>query len=59
MGEKMKTNTAYKIGFYDGFVEGVEKNPYNHIKNRCNFLLYLKGYDEGVSEYCNTIEEKK
>jgi len=52
-------NTAYKIGFYEGFVNGVEKNPYHHIKERDNFLLYLKGYDKGVSEYCDTIKEEK
>ncbi len=48
---------AYKIGFYDGFIEGTEKIPYDHIKDRDNYLLYLKGYDEGVLEYCNTIKK--
>ena len=46
-------NIAYKIGYYDGFINGVEKNPYNHIKNRNKFLLYLKGYNKGVQEYCD------
>ena len=52
----MKKISAYKIGYVDGYEEGVENNPYHHINQRENFLQYLKGYDEGVAEYCKEDE---
>ena len=52
----MKYEDAYKLGYVDGYEEGVEENPYHHINQRVNFLQYLKGYDEGVAEYCKEDE---
>ena len=49
----IKESIAYKVGFYDGYIEGNDKNPYHHLKERDYHRYYIYGYDKGVSEYCN------
>ncbi len=43
---------AYKVGFFDGYKYGTEKNPYHHLKESDKHKYYRYGYDKGVSEYC-------
>ena len=48
---------AYKLGFNDGYFNGVENNPFKHERNFSNkYYEYVKGYNEGVSEYCKEEE---
>jgi hypothetical protein len=48
---------AYKLGFNDGYFNGVENNPFKHERNFSNkYYEYVKGYNEGVSEYCREEE---
>ena len=64
----MSKTEAYKLGFKDGYEEGVEDNPYTHPclkgcnhKNQgkqVNYWDYREGYDEGVGVYCNEEEIK-
>tara|TARA_R100001594_G_scaffold78139_1_gene112706 strand:+ start:977 stop:1165 length:189 start_codon:yes stop_codon:yes gene_type:complete len=53
-GEKMSPDEsiAYKVGFFDGYKYGTEKNPYHHLKESDKHKYYRYGYDKGVSEYC-------
>ena len=52
----MKPEYAHKLGYLDGYEEGVENNPYDNLRQSDNYLAYRKGYDEGVAEYCREID---
>ena len=54
----MKPEYAHKLGYLDGYEEGVENNPYDNLRQSDNYLAYRKGYDEGVAEYCREIDKE-
>jgi hypothetical protein len=49
---------AYALGYYDGVVKGVSENPFGHDAQEERYL-YSEGYEKGVFDYCQTIEEEK
>jgi len=47
---------AYAVGYYDGRAEGVEKCPFD---DDCMRDSYKRGYETGVTDYCNFIIDRK
>lgn len=43
---------SYVRGFNDGYIQGVENNPYDTEKNAISHIQYKWGYDAGVAVYC-------
>lgn len=54
----MRLSEAYKVGFYDGLLYGSFDVDLDLMTEEQE-ADYRQGYDNGVTYYCNTTEEKQ
>ena len=47
---------AYALGYYHGRAKGTQEMPEEYENDKR--IAYFWGYDAGVTDYCNELEEQ-